>query len=175
MFKLFQNCNFLIHVTYCEIALRCRPHNPIDESTMVQVMAWCRQATNHYLSHCWPRSMSPYGVIMPQWVDMCVYISNTFMLLCIYGIPIHAHISWSIINWYPDTPHQCIAHTHDLALFHQILLNRELSSFPSLLCLSFYIFLLLLFRFISLNVVDGNFAYVKSALLPWDVSTSVIN
>ena len=26
--------------------------------TLVQVMAWCRQATSHYLSHCWPRSMA---------------------------------------------------------------------------------------------------------------------
>ena len=24
-------------------------------------MAWCRQATSHYLSQCWPRSMSSYG------------------------------------------------------------------------------------------------------------------
>ena len=32
-----------------------------DKSTLVQVMAWCRQATSHYLSQCWPRSMSPYG------------------------------------------------------------------------------------------------------------------
>ena len=31
-------------------------------------MAWCRQATSHYLSQCWPRSMSPYGVTRPQWV-----------------------------------------------------------------------------------------------------------
>ena len=35
---------------------------------MVQVMAWCRQATSHYLSQCWPRSMSPNGVTRPQWV-----------------------------------------------------------------------------------------------------------
>ena len=34
-------------------------------------MAWCRQATSHYLSQCWPRSMSPYGVIGPQWVHNC--------------------------------------------------------------------------------------------------------
>ena len=27
-----------------------------DKSTLVQVMAWCRQATSHYLSQCWPRS-----------------------------------------------------------------------------------------------------------------------
>ena len=40
-----------------------------DESTLVQVMVWCHQATNHYLSQCWPRSMLPYGVTRPQWVD----------------------------------------------------------------------------------------------------------
>ena len=40
-----------------------------DMSTLVQVMAWCRQATSHYLSQCWPRSMSPNGVARPQWVN----------------------------------------------------------------------------------------------------------
>ena len=40
-----------------------------DKSTLVQVMAWCRQATSHYLSQCWPSSMSPYGVTRPQWVN----------------------------------------------------------------------------------------------------------
>ena len=40
-----------------------------DKSTSVQVMAWCRQATSHYLSQCWPSSMSPYGVTRPQWVN----------------------------------------------------------------------------------------------------------
>ena len=39
-----------------------------DQSTLVQVMAWCRQATSHYLSQCWPRSLSPYGVTRPHWV-----------------------------------------------------------------------------------------------------------
>ena len=39
-----------------------------DKSTLVQVMAWCRQATSHYLSQCWPSSMWPYGVTRPQWV-----------------------------------------------------------------------------------------------------------
>ena len=41
-----------------------------DNSTLVQVMAWCRQATSHYLSQCWPRSMSPNGVTRPQWVNL---------------------------------------------------------------------------------------------------------
>ena len=39
-----------------------------DQSTLVQGMAWCRQATSHYLSQCWPISVSPYGVTRPQWV-----------------------------------------------------------------------------------------------------------
>ena len=39
-----------------------------DKSTLGQVMAWCRQATSHYLTQCWPRSLSPYGVPRPQWV-----------------------------------------------------------------------------------------------------------
>ena len=41
-----------------------------DKSTLVQVMAWCRQATSHYLSQCWPRSVSPYGVTRSQWVKI---------------------------------------------------------------------------------------------------------
>ena len=46
--------------------------DPTDEkSILVQVMAWCRQATSHYPSQCWPRSMSPYGVNRPQWVKLC--------------------------------------------------------------------------------------------------------
>ena len=40
-----------------------------DKSTLVQVMAWCHQATSHYLSQCWPRSLSQYGVTRPQWVN----------------------------------------------------------------------------------------------------------
>ena len=31
-----------------------------DQSTLVQVIAWCHQATSHYLSQCWPRSLSLY-------------------------------------------------------------------------------------------------------------------
>ena len=53
----------------CETALRSMPQNPSDDkSTLVQVMAWCRQAASHYLTQCCPRSLSPYGVTRPQWV-----------------------------------------------------------------------------------------------------------
>ena len=52
-----------------------------DQSTLVQVMAWCSQATSHYLSQYWPRSLSPYGVTRPQWINeplhnMIIYIQN---------------------------------------------------------------------------------------------------
>ena len=40
-----------------------------DKSTLVQVMAWCRQATSHCLSQCWISSLSPYGVTRPQWIN----------------------------------------------------------------------------------------------------------
>ena len=53
----------------CKIVVRWIPQNSIcDKSTLVQVMAWCCQATSHYLSQCWPRSMLPYGFTRPQWV-----------------------------------------------------------------------------------------------------------
>ena len=54
----------------CKVVLKWMPINLIDgKSTLVEVMAWCRQATSHYLSLCWPRSQLPYGVIRPQWVN----------------------------------------------------------------------------------------------------------
>ena len=52
-------------------ALRWMPQDFTDDkSTLVQVMAWCRQATSHYLSQCWLSLLSPYGVAMSQWVKI---------------------------------------------------------------------------------------------------------
>ena len=54
--------------TCCEIALWWMPQNITNKkSRLVQIMAWCRQATSHYLSQCWPRYLSPYGVTKPLW------------------------------------------------------------------------------------------------------------
>ena len=51
-------------------ALRWMPQDLTDDkSTLVQVMAWCHQATSHYLSQCWLSSLLPYGVARPQWVN----------------------------------------------------------------------------------------------------------
>ena len=38
---------------------RIVPDPTDNKSTVVQVMAWCRQATSHYLNHSWPSSMMP--------------------------------------------------------------------------------------------------------------------
>ena len=56
--------------TSCEIASRWISLNPIDVSTLVQAMAWCQQATSHYLSQCWPRSLLQYDITRPQWVNL---------------------------------------------------------------------------------------------------------
>ena len=56
--------------THCAITLRSMPQNLSDEmSTLVQKMVWWRQITSHYLSLI-PRSMTSYGVTMPQWVKL---------------------------------------------------------------------------------------------------------
>ena len=55
---------FSVKLVSCE----CRKTSLIIKSTLVQVMAWCRQATSHYLSQCWPRSLSPYDITRPQCV-----------------------------------------------------------------------------------------------------------
>ena len=62
---------FDILSTFCGTGLRWMPQNPIDDkSALVWVMACCHQATNNYLSQCWPKSMSPYGITKPQWVKV---------------------------------------------------------------------------------------------------------
>ena len=53
------------------IALKFVPRGLlVSKSALVQVMAWCRQATSHYLNKCWPRPMTPYGVTRPEWVEI---------------------------------------------------------------------------------------------------------
>ena len=69
-------------ITSCEIALSWIAENTSDvKSTLVQIMAWCHQASNHYLSQCWPRSVSPYGVTRPQ----CMMASSNGSFFLITG------------------------------------------------------------------------------------------
>ena len=71
--------NFQLYIKdkYLELDIysspRWMPPNPIDyQSTLVKAIAWCRQATSHYLSQCWPISMLPYGITRPQWINSTV-------------------------------------------------------------------------------------------------------
>ena len=66
------------------------PQNPIDDkSTLAQVMDWCGQATSHYLSQCWPRSMWPYGVTRPgrnrrkfsDDIFKCIFLNKNVLIL----------------------------------------------------------------------------------------------
>ena len=58
----------------CEFALRWVSHDLTDDkSTLIQVMAWCRQAASQYLSQCWSRSVSSYGITRSQWVKRVIY------------------------------------------------------------------------------------------------------
>ena len=55
-YMLLTKCFFLIS---CDIALRWMSLDlTYDKSTLVQVMAWCRQATSPDLSQCWPTSVT---------------------------------------------------------------------------------------------------------------------
>ena len=63
----FWTCWWFSHMVFTRShhTSRCDCAFSNDKSTLVQVRTWCRQAASHYLSQCWPRSMSPYGVTSP--------------------------------------------------------------------------------------------------------------
>ena len=43
---------------------------------VIQVMAWCRQASSHYLKQCWPCFMMSFGITRPQWINGFVQDSS---------------------------------------------------------------------------------------------------
>ena len=61
-------------------------------STSVQVMAWCHQATSHYLNQLRPSSMTPYAITRPQ----CLQVTGTKeSLLSNY---IHQNCIWRLVS-----------------------------------------------------------------------------
>ena len=92
--SIIQNNSSL--ATQLEITLRGMLENlPNEKSTLVQVMAWCLMASSHYLSQCWPRSISLYSIARLQWVKK--------MVLVFYWCP---HLSCSIMSLYE--PPDCV-------------------------------------------------------------------
>ena len=93
----------------CEIAMGWMSQDPIDDkSILVQVMRWCRQATSHYPSQCWPSSLLPYGVSRSQWVNlliilmmgmlvsMWIWLRTGFGIEMFVGILLTVGIQWHI-------------------------------------------------------------------------------
>ena len=82
-------------------ALRWMPRDFTDnKSTLVQVMAWCRQAASHNLSQCWPSFMSPNGVTRPQWVEG-PYFYRTHGRMC--------EINWVTLEYNDAVTHRNVA------------------------------------------------------------------
>ena len=68
---------------FCETTLRWMSLDLTDDkSILVQVMAWCHQATSHYLSQRWPRSLTPYDVTRPQWLKDVFFYHCKYHIVC---------------------------------------------------------------------------------------------
>ena len=75
-----------------EIALRWTSRDLNDDkSTLVQVMAWCHQATSHYLNQCWPRSLPPCDVTRPQWVKIYHYVGQSTWSMSLYFLSLNIY------------------------------------------------------------------------------------
>ena len=57
-----------------------------DKSTLIKAMAWCRQATSHYLSQCWPSSISLNGVTGLQWVSPTLASHRPPQTICLPSV-----------------------------------------------------------------------------------------
>ena len=114
-----------------EISLRWMPLDLTDDkSTLVQVMAWCRQATSHYLSQCWPRSVSPYGVVRPQWVLILLTPEHpkvSYSLYLVWGLVFETEKVWGskklfgCSDTYMYKVHRRLVFSYKMAQFYTIL------------------------------------------------------
>ena len=94
----------------CELALRWMSLDSTDDkSTLVQVMSWCCQATSHYMSQCWPRSLSPYDVTRPQWVKLVVQLFPPWINVHVYTLSISVsftiHLAFEIVMMISKVKH----------------------------------------------------------------------
>ena len=79
-----------------------------EKSTLIQVMAWCRQAISHYhLRQCWPRPMLPYGVSRLQCVNKLQWILSLF---CQAPPLMTSLVNIYTVNFLPNTHQTPLAH-----------------------------------------------------------------
>ena len=79
------------------------------EIDMIYVMAWCCQATGHFLNQYWPRSR-PCGNCRPQWVrwwyTVIQILMNITISIRIHGIKASNVIEllqrWFRLNWFME-------------------------------------------------------------------------
>ena len=93
-----------------------------DKSTLVQVMAWCHQATSHYLSQCWLRSMSPYGItrlnkLIQASFRYCIYCE----CFCVWVQPLRDVTSFLIGRRAHTQNDPCMYHSYIVILVLKIL------------------------------------------------------
>ena len=110
-----------------------------DQSTLVQVMAWCRQATSHYLSQCWSRSLSPYGVTRPEWVNSLrpsdalwhhrsestfpQYDEISFSIVMIHRVHAMKYTHGFYFVLFCTTPKQSARHLHAYSIWRRRIIN----------------------------------------------------
>ena len=79
-----------------------------DKSTLVQVMAWCHQATNHYLNQCWSSSVMPLGCkkISFHWISTVAWpfgqaLSTYLGITPLFGLTSNlvAVFTWDWLIW----------------------------------------------------------------------------
>ena len=89
------------------ISLKCVLQILIDdESTLMQVMAWCHQATSHCQNQYCPRSMMPYSPTSGQWVnfvccvEFCGQARSLLLVLMprLFALPGHLQICHQLIH-----------------------------------------------------------------------------
>ena len=72
-------CTFLNEICciLIKISVKCVHKGPIDNNpAFVQIMAWRRKATSHYLNQSWPRLLTHICVSRPQWVKCARHVEQ---------------------------------------------------------------------------------------------------
>ena len=77
----------------CKIALRWILLDVTDyKSTLAQVMVCCPQATNHYLSQCWPIYVAIWRHF-PLWINDVIWLRRSLSIL------VHARTKLPLFCW----------------------------------------------------------------------------
>ena len=87
-----KNCNLQYWITDCTFKSSFdNVHGWMarDLNDVVWVMAWCLQASSHYMSQSWPSSMLLYGVNYPKWVKYWMYyMHHVTIIRRYYTVPL---------------------------------------------------------------------------------------